>query len=139
MSDFGFRVDCERRKFWRLAHGPNSKVRCAGLFIAITMASTVGCDKVTSVQGVVFDNDQKPMPSAVVSLVRLATGRAAEDTTNRNGSFFVTIIHGSFAGRFKITVSKPGYATYRQDVEANTRQKLKVVLAKADHAKPIGR
>src|SRR5437667_12386076 len=122
MSDLGFRVDCGRRKFWRLAHGRNRKVRCAGLFIAIALASTVGCDKVTSVQGVVFDDDQEPMPSAVVSLVRLATGRAAEDTTNRNGSFFVTIIHGSFAGRFTITVSKSGYATYRQELAPTTCQ-----------------
>src|SRR5216684_3207121 len=105
MSDFGFRVDCDRRKFWLLAHRPGwGSQMCAGLIVAITLACTVGCDKFTTVHGVVVDDDQTPIEGAVARLVRLDTGKAAEDVSNPHGSFVASISHGSFAGRFTITV-----------------------------------
>ncbi len=97
--------------------------------------SNVGCDAVTSVRGVVSDEAQKPVPSALVRLVRIETGNAVESQTDVDGSFVVTIIHGLFPGRFTVTVSKQGFVTFSAEVRPNTIQKLKVVLVRAEDAK----
>src|SRR5438128_5904799 len=88
----------------------------AGLCILITLVSTAGCDAVTSVHGVVVDEGQRPVSGALVRLVRVQTGQTEESNTRENGSYLVTIIHGPFAGRFTLTISKQGYATYHQEI-----------------------
>ena len=98
-------------------------------------AGTVGSDAVTSVRRVVSDEEQRPLSDALVRLVRIETGNVAESQTDVGGSFVVTIIHGLFPGRFMLTVSKQGFATFSEEVRPNTIQKRKVILVRAEAAK----
>jgi hypothetical protein len=66
-----------------------------------------------------------------VRLIRIETGDVEESQTDQDGSFVVTIIHGLFPGRFKLIVSKQGFATFSEEVRPNTIQKLKVILVTA--------
>ena len=90
--------------------------------------SFVACDARTSAGGDVFDDNGKPLAGASVGLKMIASGRTAEMTTSEDGAFSVSLIHGPFAGRFELVVSKEGYGDYRQEVTAKTSRTLKISL-----------
>jgi hypothetical protein len=105
---------------------------CAELPLVLALVTTVGCDARTTARGVVVDVNQDPIPGASVRLVASKSGQTEERQTADDGSFFIGIIHGPFAGRFTLTVSKPGYATFRQEIQPKKRQEVKVVLTGAE-------
>jgi hypothetical protein len=96
----------------------------------VIATTSAGCDAATSARGIVFDEEQKPIASSSVRLVRLETGEVDEHQTDVNGHFVVTIIHGLLPGRFTLTVSKQGYATFSQEIQPKIHHVLKVVLAR---------
>jgi hypothetical protein len=111
---------------------------CAELFLLLALASSVGCDARTTARGIVLDVNQNPVSGASVRLLASKSGQAEETQTAADGSFFVGIIHGPFAGQFTLTISKSGYATFRQEIQSKKRQDFKVVLTRVDGASPYG-
>jgi protocatechuate 3,4-dioxygenase beta subunit len=88
----------------------------------------VSCDAWTSVRGKVSEADGRPVAGASVRLVAGKNGRTAEMTSQADGSFSVGLIHGAFAGRFQLVISKPGYVPFSRDIEAKTQQQVDVML-----------
>lgn len=107
-----------------------------GLAIVALVVLTA-CDKHTSVRGSVAETSGHPISGASVSLVAVKSGRTVQMTSEADGSFSVGITHGAFPGRFRIVISKSGYLTFTQEVQANTQQQIAVVLSpQQDHADP---
>ncbi|MBI3476900.1 MAG: carboxypeptidase regulatory-like domain-containing protein [Acidobacteria bacterium] len=68
------------------------------------------------------------MPDASVRLTALKTGHTKETKSDQDGSFRAEIVHGWFAGRFQLIVSKQGYSTYQQEVRPKTSSNFNVIL-----------
>ena len=96
--------------------------------LTIAVLALVACDARTSVRGFVVDESGKPVVGASITLTRVGTGETTTTLSAEDGSFLVGITHGPWAGQFEIVVSKPGFRTFRQAVEANTRINVRVVL-----------
>jgi hypothetical protein len=60
----------------------------------------------------------------------LASGRTRQMNTGPDGKFDVELIHGAFAGRFDLVISKSGYVDHHQEVQAKTTQTLTIALTK---------
>jgi hypothetical protein len=99
------------------------------LAVAVVLVGLVACDAVTRVQGTVVDKDGDPIPGAVVRLTMLASGRTKQMNTGPDGKFDVELIHGAFAGRFDLVISKSGYVDHHQEVQGKTTQTLTIALA----------
>jgi Carboxypeptidase regulatory-like domain len=110
------------------------QITCTAPVLALTFAlvSLVACDARTRAQGTVVDSNGNPVPGASVRLTRVSSGRAAEMSTPNDGAFLVELIHGPFAGRFDLLVSKSGFTTYRQEIQAKTSQSLRITLTRTE-------
>jgi len=95
----------------------------------------MGCDAITSVRGVVRDQNGQPLAEASVKLLATRSGRTAQRSTAADGFFSVEIIHGVLPGPFRLEISKNGYVTFTQDIKAKSRQEITVVLAR-DESNP---
>jgi hypothetical protein len=84
----------------------------------------------TSVKGTVTGPDGHPVAGALVRLVAVKNGQAKEMKTAEDGSFSLELIHGVFAGRFQLVVSKAGYSTSSRDIPAKTREELNITLTR---------
>ena len=113
-------------------------IRAAAAFFALIWALVgfVACDARTGVEGTVVDNDGNPIPGTSVRLTLVANGRTREMTTTQDGKFLVQLIHGPFAGRFDLTVSRSGYGDYRQQIPAKTSQTLRIALIRTETHAP---
>lgn len=97
---------------------------CCLVALSLTLAILVGCDALTSVRGIVTGRDGHPVAGASVRLVALKTDKAKEMKTAEDGSFSLEVIHGAFAGRFQLVVSKEGYSTFSRDIPAKSREEI---------------
>ncbi len=75
------------------------------IFCAVALAQR----QTASVAGIVTDSSGSPMPGARISVKNLGTGIARETVSNEGGFYTVTALT---AGRYSVTVSKDGFATY---------------------------
>lgn len=101
---------------------------CRLACLALVLLVLVGCDAGTSVRGIVSETNGRPVAGASVRLLAVKNGKMAEMNSEADGSFHVTMLHGPFPGEFQLLVSKPGYLTFKRDIQAKTRQQLDVVL-----------
>ena len=104
---------------------------CRLLALLLTLATLVGCDALTSAKGIVSGRDGHPVAGASVRLVALKSGKAKEMKTAEDGAFSLEIIHGAFAGRFQLVVSKPGYSTFSRNIPAKSREEITVMLERS--------
>jgi hypothetical protein len=100
------------------------------LWLAVISAVMIcaGCDAHTGAFGRVTDESRDPIAGAEVRLISLKTGKVDLRTTEQDAKFVSEIIHGWGEERFVLTISKPGYFTFRQAIEAKTTVDLNVVL-----------
>jgi hypothetical protein len=106
------------------------------LALWIALGGLVGCDAHTSASGIVLDGNGAALQGASVRLSMVKSGRTLAVNTSQDGTFEVGMTHGPFAGRFDVLISKPGFVTYRQEIPANTRQELRIVLSRAAESSP---
>jgi hypothetical protein len=67
---------------------------------------------------------------ATVRLVAVKSGKTNEMKTAEDGSFSLELIHGVFAGRFQLGVSKAGYSTSSRDIPAKSREEINITLTR---------
>ena len=94
---------------------------CAASYIAMLLMSEAGCigDPLTTVKGIVVDVNHNPIAGASV---RLASTESSGGVmmSKPDGSFSVAEIQGPKPGPFLLTISKPGYTTYRLKVQPHS-------------------
>ncbi len=101
------------------------------VFLVLTLVAILSaCDARTSVRGTVVDADGKAIGDAEVRLVSLKSGRTDVTYTDENGAFVCGITHGPAAGKFQFSVSKPGYGTYRKEINEKAAISEKIVLTR---------
>ena len=101
---------------------------CCLVALLLALVTLVGCDALTSVKGIVSGRDGHPVAGASVRLIALKSGKAKEMKTAEDGAFSLEMIHGAFAGRFQLVVSKEGYSTFSRDIPAKSREEITVML-----------
>jgi hypothetical protein len=108
-----------------------------GLLMVGAATVSLACDGRTSVRGGVYDSQKKPIGNAEVQLTAVKSQRVATSQSEEDGSFVVGITHGFSAGRFLLTVSRPGYVTYRAEIAGNTRETMDVTLVSEGTTTPV--
>ena len=72
-----------------------------------------------SIQGTVTDPTHAVVPGAIVHVVKEGTGVATDSKSNGAGFFQVPAL---FVGTYRVTVTAPGFETYRTSVELQVAQ-----------------
>ena len=102
-----------------------------------------GCDGITSISGVVTDDDTKPISGAKVVVVpskEIAGGsRNLTRVTDANGSFEINFTHAPRAGKIKLIVSHEDYQTVEETMKSGPHRNHIIRMAGAtDIKKTLG-
>ena len=102
-----------------------------------------GCDGITSISGVVTDDDTKPISGAKVVVVpskEIAGGSGQRSkVTDTNGAFEIDFTHAPRAGKIKLIVSHDDYQTVEETMKSGPHPNHNIRMAGAtDIEKALG-
>src|SRR5579883_2349917 len=84
------------------------------VLLLLTAGNLIGQATASStLQGTVYDQSQAVIPGAEVVITNKATGEIRTTTTNDSGNYQFNLLS---AGTYAIKVSKPGFASFAQNV-----------------------
>ena len=97
------------------------------LLVAGLVAGQAVWAAAAKVEGVVVDQEEKPIAGAVVTVTAADGSDQQTDTTNRKGKFSLTLREMSAAG-YSLQVEAEGYATYRGPIELQEGRTLEMTV-----------
>ncbi|MEI8019026.1 MAG: carboxypeptidase-like regulatory domain-containing protein [Schlesneria sp.] len=107
-----------------------------GIAMLLTVSCVFcGCDGITSINGVVTDDDYKPISGAKVVVVpskEIAAGsRNPTEVTDANGAFEINFTHAPRAGKIKLIVSHEDYQTVEETLKSGGHRNHNIRMAGA--------